>query len=58
MSNGLTFDMLHIILRNFQGKAIRILLKKDLRNRLIIDREINEKHELLVSCVLSLYINR
>ena len=54
MSNGLTFEILNIILRN--SRDIWILLKNDFtkfhENRLIIDGEINEKHALLVSCGL------
>ena len=46
MSNGLAFEILQIILRNFQG------YRDSVENRLIIDAEIDEKHALLVSCGL------
>ena len=53
MSNVLTFEILNIILQNFQG-YFKTLVRYDFyENRLIIAREIYEKHALLVSCGLN-----
>ena len=57
MSNSLTFeiDLLHIILRNFQGYkdsveiCSNMIFYQNHEKQLIIAGEINEKHALLVS---------